>query len=180
MVGDWYTGSAYKAADRWNQCASRRLFGILTSQIVLPEKFLPTPLNPKLFWEKLPANAAGKISTRRVGNVSGGRGAAMRFQGQFCIHSAYLAAKGQKEEIRRELLRRYHHAFRLPQLTARGLINDPCDLEIGHVYAQLQQIPASSKDRYLAERLTVMRNALAHLECIPMSNLLRILGNRNR
>jgi len=23
MVGDWYTGSAYKAADRWNQCASR-------------------------------------------------------------------------------------------------------------------------------------------------------------
>lgn len=122
-------------------------------------------------------------------------GAGMRFQGEFCLHAAYLASAKLNDEIarrvwtgqvgilfpyiegvRRQFLQRYQHAFRLPQLTARGSIHDIHDLEIGHIYSQLQQMLASGKDRYLAERLTTMRNALAHLECVPMADLIQILG----
>jgi hypothetical protein len=118
------------------------------------------------------------------------KGYGMRYRGKLVLHSAYLALVGDEEEIaarvwsgqlatvfpkieeiRRELIRRYGKSFLMPHDTPRGPIEDIRDLEIGHIYTQLNLIPCSSDDRSLAGRMTAMRHALAHLDCVPVDLL---------
>jgi hypothetical protein len=116
------------------------------------------------------------------GSLSWAIGNSAKFGDTELTHSAALGAESTElsrriwsaevgvilpriEELRQKFLTRYSTRFRMPYKTRFGqVIDDVRDLEIGHICDQLQTIGASSEERFAVERLTKMRNCLAHLE----------------
>jgi hypothetical protein len=74
------------------------------------------------------------------------------------------------EEKRQELIHDLQGFLRVPYFASSGeKIEQIQDLEIGHIYAQLQLKSYSYLDGYRQQvtKLRILRNSLAHLECAP-------------
>ena len=120
--------------------------------------------------------------------------------GQDIYHSAFLACKSDEralnqrlwraelavlypiiEEKRQSIINDLNKALQIPYIGPRGeKIENVKDLEIGHIHAQLQMKRSGYLEDYRKQvgKLRILRNALAHLECVPTDILgdLRFLG----
>jgi len=115
-----------------------------------------------------------------------------RIDGKSLLHSAALALNDPTSEIsrriwnaeigvllpfieekRRGFLERYGKILRVPFQTSFGVITDVRDLEIGHIDYQLAScgLAIDPDVRRLVAQLRQIRNALTHLEPIPLGLL---------
>ena len=118
-------------------------------------------------WEGAPSWAAGSLA--KFGDTELTHSAALGPKSTELATRIWSAEVGvvlpRIEELRQKFLSRYSSRFRMPYKTRFGQVfDDVRDLEIGHICDQLQTISASSEDRFAVDRLTKMRNRLAHLE----------------
>ena len=112
-----------------------------------------------------------------------------KMDGQDIFHSAYLAGKSNEralnqrlwraelavlfpliEEKRQSIIQELSSSLQIPYIgPTGGRIDDVRDLEIGHIYSQLQMKSANYLQDYRKQvrKLRILRNALAHLENIP-------------
>lgn len=160
---------------------------------------LPTLLEPTLIllnyayehkWEKL--DLVQNIESLREA------GAIQTFGDKEEAHSSLLALRGESllitrrlwhgqisvlfpliESQRQELLDSYKHLFDLPHRTPNGnLVNDCYDLDWGNICFQIRQKRAQIDDR-LYQRIMSLRearNALAHMDLVPLGILEKLLS----
>jgi hypothetical protein len=75
------------------------------------------------------------------------------------------------EEQRVRLVERLRRYLCLPFETPFGRIDDPNDLEIGHLLWMARRNRAPHQTLRLLERLVRMRHALAHIEPVPYEDI---------
>ena len=114
-------------------------------------------------------------------------------EGAEYVHSAALAVAGREGDLRRRVwrgevgvvfpfieeqrlrlleAREVRRHLRLPLETPFGRIDDPRDLEIGHIWRLTRRARLSPETDRLLEYLMEMRHALAHLEPVAPGHLL--------
>ena len=110
--------------------------------------------------------------------------------GREIVHSAALSISGDEravirrvwrgqvgvlfpfiEEQRVRLLSELSSHLRLPMETDFGVLKDPLDLEIGHIFHQVRRVGLRKETRELLRLLKDMRHALAHLRPVAFSAL---------
>jgi hypothetical protein len=120
-------------------------------------------------------------------------GSADRVDGQEVMHSAFLASNGGTsavhrrvwtgqvgvllpfvEERRQDLLGLLAGVLQVPYRTRFGVVEDPRDLEIGHIESQLHAVTFSGRNDLLdlARKLREIRNCLSHQEPVAAQQLL--------
>jgi hypothetical protein len=121
-------------------------------------------------------------------------GALQKIEGRDILHSSLLAIQSSERELnqriwraeltilyplieqkRQQLIQELSSSLQLPHVTQYGeSIKDPLDLEIGHIYAQLQNNWSHYLGRYRRQiaLLRDIRNALAHLEPVEKELLM--------
>ena len=151
-------------------------------------------------WEYAKDMAWDSISSMADRDALWAEGIVHEIDGQDIYHSAFLAWKSDEralnqrlwraelavlfplmEEKRQSIIHQLNGVLQVPYIGSAGeKIENLRDLEIGHIYAQLQMKRASYLDDYRKQvgKLRILRNALAHLECVPTDILgdLRFLG----
>lgn len=77
------------------------------------------------------------------------------------------------EEKRRDLIATLRPMLGVPFATSFGIVEDLCDLEIGHIESQLiaSGVPIAPGTRQLIQRLRQIRNALSHFEPVSLDLL---------
>lgn len=123
------------------------------------------------------------------------KGIVNRFDGSFRCHSALMALKREEREVyrriwsaqvsvlypfveenRQAVIERLAKRLKIPYSTRFGVITDIRDLEIGHIFNQLEYIAVDNQLRSFVEQLKNIRDDLSHLKPITDLKKYRLLN----